>query len=258
MDDLTKEIAKWLIQSYPLLLTIVGFVIIFLYIIKEVKIIFFMKGTEDETFGKKILKFLMFWRNWKKGNTTEPKNVHYTDEERERVVNKLLIHNLFIAINNMKTQIPSMEFGYQRKSEVLRSIIKTYIETIEKYANHVLKSNKLDELTTNQLNELLIGEIDRAHYEIYSKMKTNLGDALYQKIIEDPVKGFKVRNNIFREVFVNGILLISSQAMSVYNYDNYERASEILTSMYISLQVIVRNFEKVFKDYNGELDKYLL
>jgi hypothetical protein len=71
------------------------------------------------------------------------------------------------------------------------------------------------------------------------------------------VKGFKAKNSIFREIFINGVLYMSVQHMSVYNYNNYERATEIFTSMYISLQTIVKNFEQVFKEFNGELNKYL-
>lgn len=157
----------------------------------------------------------------------------------------------------MKTNIPTIEFGSQKKNVVLRDVILIYVETIEEHTSEFIKTHRIDELNTQQLNDLLIKEIVKVNFEIYSKMRIRLGELLYLKIIEDPVKGFRVRNAIFKEIFVNGVLLMSSQSMSVYQYDNYKRASEILTSMYISLQVIVRNFEKVFKDYNGELDQYL-
>lgn len=256
MDEFFKAFVDWLAKDYPALLTIIGFTIIFLYIIKELKSIFFMHRHDDnETYGERLRRFIFFWRR-KKRKVIEPKNVHYSDEDREKVKSKLLIHNFFQSINDIKTRIPSMDFGYPRKNEVLRNVIKIYVETIEKYAACIIKNYKLDELSTQQLNDILVQEIEKISYEIFSKMKSQLGDDLYNKLIEDPVKGFRFRNTIFREIFINGVLLISSQSMSVYNYDNYERASELLTSMYVSLQVIVRNFEKVFKDYNGELDKY--
>jgi hypothetical protein len=256
MDEFMKVFVDWLSKNYPVLLSIIGFIIVFLYILKEIKEIFFIRLHDDETFGKKIYHWIFFWRKRKK--VIEPKNIHYSDSDREKIVSKLLIHNFFQAVNNIKTRIPSMDFGDPKKNEVLRDVIRIYVETIEKYACCLIKNYKLDDLNTQQLNKILVEEIEKATYEIYAKMKNKLGDILYQKLIEDPVKGFRARNSIFREIFINGVLLISSQAMSVYNYDNYERASEILTSMYISLQVIVNNFEKVFKDHNGELDELLL
>ena len=256
MEDVISEIFQWLFKSYPAIITAVGAIIICLYILGQIKDVFYKEG-DEESFATKMKYFFFFWLKRKKKKVVEPKPVHYTDEDRQKVVDKLLIHNFFLAVSNIRNQIPSMDFGHQKKSEALRDVIKIYVDTIEKYASTILKNYKLDELSMSKLNEILISEIDKATYEIYNRMKDRLGEALYIKLIEDPVKGFKARNAIFREIFVNGVLLISTQAMSVYNYDNYERASEILTSMYVALQVIVKNFEKVFKDYNGELDKYL-
>lgn len=254
MDDFFKAFFEWLSSNYPVLLYIIAGIGFTLYVLKEIKEIFYTEG--GETFGKKIKYFFLFWLK-RKRKVVEPKNVSYSKEERERIINKLLIHNFFISCGDLKRQIGSMEFGYPKKNLILRNIIIIYITTIEQYARDLLLNYKLDELDVSTINSILIKEIEKANYEIYSKMKAALGDELYNKLIEDPVKGFKVRNSIFKDVFINGVLLISCQAMSVYNYDNYERASEILTSMYISLQVIVKNFEKTFKDYNGELDQYL-
>ncbi len=257
MDELIKEFVQWMLKNYPILLIIIGVVIVSLYILKEIKEIFFNRDHDGQSFGNYLYHTIFFWLP-KSKKVIEPKHVQYTSEEREKIVDKLLVHNFFISITNIKTQIPAMQFGSEKKNAVLRDVIKIYVETIEKYAIAILKNYKLDELLCAKLNEILLQEIDKAHIEIYAKMKDRLGEALYIKLIEDPVRGFKARNSIFREIFINGITLISSQSMSVYNYDNYERASEILTSMYVSLNVIVKNFEKVFKDYNGELDKYLI
>lgn len=226
------------------------------FVFREIKEIFFDKDSEGESFGVQ-LKYVIFpWIRKRKKKIKTPESVEYTDEERNEVISNLLIHNFFQIVSSMKNNIPNMEFGHLKKSQVLRDVIRIYIETIEKHTMDLIKKNKLDELSTLQLNQLLMDEIGVIDFEIYSKMRNRLGDELYFKLIEDPVKGFKVRNSIFKEIFVNGVLLMSSQSMSMYGYDNYKRASEILTSMYISLQTIVRTFEKVFRDYNGELDKY--
>lgn len=251
------EVIKWMIRNYPTLLIVIGSIIVFLYILKEIKDVFFSIDSKGDTFGTKLFYFFFFWVK-RKTRVTEPEHVKYSDDEREKVVSKLLVHNFFQSIHLIKRQIPFMEFGLPKKSQVLREVIEIYVDTVEKYSSDVLKNYKLDELKTSKLNDILLSEIDKASYEIYSKMKIKLGDVLYIKLIEDPTRGFRSRNAIFREVFVNGVTLISSQSMSVYNYDNYERASEILTSMYVSMNVIVKNFEKVFKEYNGELDKYFL
>jgi hypothetical protein len=255
MDEIMRVLVQWMTSNYPILIFIIGGIIVILYILKELKEIFFTEG--GETFGENLKYFFLFWLK-RKRKKIEPKNVTYSDKERQKVINKLLIHNFFISCSNMRRQIQTMDFGYYKKNEILRSVITIYVDTIEKYTHDIIMNYKLDELDVTKLNCILLQEIDKSKYEIYSKMKSKLGDVLYNKLIEDPIKGFKVKNEIFKEVFINGVLLISSQAMSVYDYDNYERASEILTSMYISLQVIVKNFERTFKDYNGELDAYLL
>lgn len=254
MDEIIKEFIKFL-KDYPSVLISIAILAIILYLLKDIKEIFFNKDSSGETFWQKIQYYT---RIRMKRKVKDPGNVKYNDSEREEAVQKLLIHNFFLSVSAFRSQIPNMDFGYPKKSEVLRDVILIYITTIEKYTHDFITSHNIDELSTSKLNEMLAIEIGKVSYEIYGKMKERLGDALYNKLIEDPVRGFKVKNSIFKEIFINGVLLISSQAMSVYHYDNYERASEILTSMYVSLQVIVKNFEKVFKDYNGELDKYLL
>lgn len=255
MDNIINEFIKWLILNYPIFFLSTGVIFIILLILKEIKEVFFSTDSDGQRFGSYLYHVIFFWTPRKK-RKMESKHIQYSNSEREKIVNELLIHNFFVSINTIKIQIPSMEFGNQMKSDALRDIIKIYVETVEKYTMNVLKNYKLDELETSKLNEIFLSEIEKAGFELYSKMKYRLGDELYYKIIEDPVKGFKSRNSIFREVFINGIALMSSQAMSVYDYDNYNRASEILTSMYISLNLIVKNFYKTFKDYNGELDKY--
>lgn len=257
MDEIIKELVQWMMKNYPVLLTITGIIIVFLYILKEIKDVFFSIDSKGDTFGVKLFYCFFFWIKRKK-RISEPEQVKYSDEDREKVVSKLLVHNFFQFIKFTKRQIPLMNFGSPKKNQSLRDIIEIYVDTIDKYSSEILKNYKLDELETSKFNDILLQEINKADCEIYYKMKLKLGDILYLKLIEDPVRGFRVRNAIFREIFVNGVTLISAQAMSVYNYDNYERASEILTSMYISLNVIVKNFEKVFKEYNGELDKYFI
>lgn len=248
-----------MLENYPTILIILGGIIVFLYIIKEIKDIFFSRDSSGITFGTNLKYFFFFWLKKEKRleRIKEPKNMSYTKEGREKMISKLFVHNFFQSTCNMKRNIEHMDFGSFEKNIVLRDIIKIYVETIEKYAKYFLENYNLDEFNTRKLNELLLHEIERAQSEIYSKMRYKLGNDLYNKLIEDPIRGFKTKNAIFKEIFINGVMLISSQAMSVYNYDNYERASEILTSMYISLQVIVKNFESVFKNYNGELDAYL-
>lgn len=255
MDTILEEIFKWLLTNYPTLLFILCIIFGLLYLLKQTKELFFSRDEDGDTFGVKLRYFFYFWSIKKKSK--EPSNVKYTDDERKEARSKLLIHNFFQSTNNIKTKIPTMEFGDSGKTIIFRDVIRIYVEIIERKSIEIIKNHKLDELTTIELNDILNQTINEIHIEIYSKMRERLGDILYMKIIEDPDRGFKARNAIFREIFINGVTLISSQSMSVYNYDNYERASEILTSMYVSLQVIVRNFEKVFKDFNGELDEYI-
>jgi len=253
-----EKLLELALQYFPItVIIVIGIIYSFLKLLREFKEIFLDKGKEEENLFTKLKYLFCFWLKRKK-KIFEPKHIQYSNEERERIIDKLLIHNFFISINNIKLlQIPNMRFGSTKKNKILRDVIRIYVETVEKYAINILKNYKLDELETSRLNEILLHEIESTDFEIYQKMRMSLGEDLYNTIIEDPVRGFKVRNSIFKEIFINGVTLISSQAMSVYNYDNYERASEILTSMYVSLNVIVKNFEKVFKEFNGELDQYL-
>jgi len=231
------------------------------FILREIKEIFFDKDSSGDSFITNIKYiFLPGTRKREKNeyhSLHEPPNVKYSDCERQLIISELLVHNFFISVNNIKNNIPNMEFGHPKKGIILKDVIKIYVETIENHSADFLKRNKLDELNTQQLNQLLLEEIPKIEYEIYSKMRNRLGDSLYYLLIDHPYKGFKVKNSIFKEIFISGVLTLSSQSMAVYKYDNYKRISEMLTSMYISLQTIVKTFEKVFKDYNGDLDKFL-
>lgn len=228
----------------------------FFFFLREVKEIFF-DHNNGETFLNKLKKAFLLSKARKK-KILEPKTVEYTDSERKVVTDNLLMHNFFIRISKLKNELQNIDFdGSVKKNLVLREVISIYLDILEKHASDFIKNSKFDEYSTNELNEKLKTEIALTTYEIYAKLRERLGDTIYNKVIEDPVKGFKARNGFLKEILLDGVLSISSQSMSVYNYDNYKRASEVLTSMYISIQVIVKNFEKVFKDFNGELEKLL-
>jgi len=244
MDDL-----KW----YGLLGSVVtyGF-----FVIREIKEIFFDKDDTGESFGVKLIRAIFLSR--KKRKVIEPKIVIYSDGERKVMVDNLLIHNFFISVCRMRIAIANTTFGgSSQKDKILRDVIIIYIDSIEKYATLFLKENQLDKLSTNALNEKLNSEIKRIEYEIYGKLRERLGFDIYNKVIEDPIKGFRTKNAHLKEILIDGVLSISTQSMAVYEYDNYKRASEILTSLYVSLKVIVKNFESVFKDFNGDLEKLI-
>jgi len=256
MDEFFSAAINWLYLNYPSIFISFGVFAAILYVIKQIKETFVDKGNESESFGEKIKNFIIFWK--KNNKQYEQKNVIYSEEERKIAIDKLKIHNFFQEINNIKNiKIPNMNFGNRRKNEILREVIRIYVDTIEEYVFNAIDNYQLDKLKTNELNDLFSKMIDKATNEIYFKIRNLLGNDMYNLIIEDQKRGFKIENSIFRDVFVNGILNMSVQHMSVYGYDNYERVTDILTSMYISLQVIVKNFEKVFKNFNGELDIYL-
>lgn len=255
MDELIKPLIEWMLTNYKNIFIFISIIIFILYIFKQIKEIFSDPDSNGVSFGEKIKKFLNIKNKNEKKN--EPSHVQYTDDERKKIIKKLQMHNFFVLSCNLKNNLNNVDFGNFKKNQILRDIIKIYIDTIEKHTKDFIKNNKLDLMDTYEINELLKKEIELIDYDIYIKYKNRLGDDLYNLIIDHPEKGFKTRNSTFREIFINGIISISSQSLSVYDYDNYERASEILTSMYISLNVIVKNFEKVFKDFNGELDKYL-
>jgi hypothetical protein len=260
MDEIFKIFGEWLLRTYPVMLYTIGGIIVFLYIIKEFKVTFIDKGGEKTSLGYKIKHFFLFWLKAEQKTlmTEEKKHIVLSDEERKKLITRLENHNFFQQVNLIKNNvIPSMNFGDIRKNQVLKDVIKIYVESIEEGSLFIIRNYKLDLLSNNELNEILSKEIEKISTNIYSKLRNRLGDILYNKIIEDPVKGFKAKNSIFREIFVSGVLYMSVQHMSVYNYNNYERATEIFTSMYISLQTIVKNFEQVFKEFNGELNKYL-
>jgi len=250
---------NWLYLNFPKLFLSFGGIAFILYIIKEIKEIFVDRGVEEESFGIKIKYFFFFWlKKSKKFKHPDPHNIIYDDEDRKNAISTLKKHNFFQEINLIKNnKIISMNFGSKRKNEILKDVIWIYVDVIGENVLNIIKNYQLDKMKTDEINDLFSKEINNTSIQIYSKIRTKIGDDLYNMIIEDPNKGFKVENSIFREIFINGVLNMSVQHMSVYGYDNYERATDILTSMYISLQIIVKNFEKVFKNFNGELDKYL-
>jgi len=229
----------------------------FFFFIREIKEIFFDKDGSGETFGEKLKQAFLLSKT-RKRKTIESKTVTYTDGEREEIIDNLLIHNFFISISKLKNELPNFIFdGSIKKNKVLKEVILIYMETIEEHAINFLKSNKLDELSTNELNEKLKVEIKIIDYEIHGKLREKLGEDVYNMVIEHPVKGFRSSNAFLKEVLLDGVLSISTQAMSAYGYDNYKRASEILTSIYVSTQIIVKSFQRAFKDFNGELENLL-
>lgn len=256
MEDFFGLLGNWLFTNYPIIFVIFVCCIISLYIIKQIKEIFLDKGGEEESLGIKLKYFFFFWL--KRSKKINKDNVIYSDENRKKMIEELKKNNLFQQINiMMNTSIPFMNFGSQRKNEVLRDVIKIYIEILRDGILSVINNYQLDKMNTEELNNLFSDVIEKTSDRIYSKIRTKLGEPLYNLIIEDPKRGFKAQNSILRDVLIESVLIMSAQHMSVYNHDNYDRALVILSMIYISLKRIVTNFEKVFKEFNGELNKYL-
>lgn len=245
------EFLDWIWQNIPRYISIplLGTTVILftLQIIKDIFNINF-KDILDKIKRKKI-------------KTVEPTSsnsiIVYVDKDRESIIEELENDDFFQEIKKFKLgHMRSMEFGSQKKNEVLRDLIYIYMSVIESFAMRILKEHKLDKLSTSELINLFSGEINICDNEIYDTMKKNLGQKLYDLLVESE-KGFKIKNNDCREILIDGILSISAQSPDKYNNDNYEKARYILTSMTAVLKVVVRNFEKVFKDFNGELEELL-
>lgn len=252
MDNIIESVITWLSINYPNLILILAIIIVSLYILKQIKEIMLDSKDGDINLLNKIIN--LFKKNKKKPKT---KHVYYKDYEREEIVSELLMHKFFQNVINMKRDVCGMDFGNVKKNLIFRDLIKIYIESIEKHTIGILKNYKLDELNTPQLNNLIQNEVELISNDIYTKLRERLGNDVYNMVIDDPYKGFRIRNARYREIFIRNIVDLSSQSMDVYDYDNYERAREMLTAMSISLQVIVTNFESTFKDFNGELDKII-
>lgn len=181
----------------------------------------------------------------------------HSEKERKIIREELENDDFFQELNKFKLgHMRSMDFGSKKKNEVLRELIYIYMNTIEEFAMRMLKEHDLDRLNTSELVSLFSREINICNDVIYDTMRKNLGQKLYDLLVESE-KGFKIKNNDCREILIDGILSISAQSPDKYHNDNYDKAKYILTSMTAVLKVSVRNFEKVFRDFNGELDELL-
>jgi len=227
--------------------------------LKIMKEIFYDKDADQISYGKWI-KSLFYKRKTDVNKDGEKKLndiIVYSDEDRESLIKNLENDDFFQEIKKCKLgHISAIDFGSPDKNVVFTNIMKIYVETIEEAVLRILRENKLDKLTTTELNDLLSREIDIYSKNIYEKIKVSLGDKLYKLLIESK-KGFKIKNSDCREILIDSILTISNQSPDKYDYDNYDKAHYILTSMCAVLKVSMKNFERLFKDFNGDMEEIM-
>lgn len=243
---------------YIPILSIIGF----LAIIRIIKVDFYNAENRDETFWEYLT--CTFWRFAKRKKTIDKKLVKavkkntysMSDNDRDERKKELLLNDFFVSCNKyISSDIPSLNFGDEKRNEVLRKMLIILVETMMDCAKNVIKNTDFDKLETGEIME----SFNKAMFNYDSKIRKNLisymGEDLYVLLYESP-NGFKEKTRASRVFMMDAINTFPRQSSKRIK-DNYEKVENVLSIMDSALHYAVINYENVFRSFNGQLTQLL-
>jgi len=222
-------------------------------ILRIIKTDFYNSKERDETFWEYMTG--TFWRLKRK---KDKKNIKkdFDDIERENRKNELLSNDFFVSCNKyISVDIPSLDFGDEKRNEVLKRLFTIFIETFKESAKNTIKNTDFDRLS----NDDIMLKFDESIFMFDSKLRKNLIDYLGEKLYDllyDSPNGFREQVKPARVFMMDAINTFPCQKSKKIK-DNYEKVENVLSAMDSSLHVAFIIYEKAFRSFNGKLTELL-
>jgi len=169
---------------------------------------------------------------------------------REKVLNSRLMHEII----ELRTKLPTYNFGDKNRNRIFTFILESYMKSIEDNVFKLIDTYDIDNLNEDKFIRVIHSMSNDIINELQTKVKLKYGKKIYDLVMLDPNKGMRAWTRYLDE---QSQILIDEFSRSNQMVTNHQKFVIILTSLATSLIVISTNIEKRFYNFNGELTELL-
>jgi hypothetical protein len=164
-------------------------------------------------------------------------------------------HKLFNESAYIIYKINRINLGDERKNKLFQKLLLIKYESIKKNTKLLIANKDLSKLSNSQFYAFVIKNMTLIVDEYNEKMKFYCGEEIYNLIMLDEDKGF---NNIHEKtiVFIKGAVEETFESEHLV-YSAEDKIDFLLDLYYIAMKIAMTDVEKVYKNFNGDLDKLL-
>jgi len=168
----------------------------------------------------------------------------------------LSTHKLFTEKTYLKHKINLINVGSDGKNKIFRELLLLKYDSILKQSKELLNIDDLSKISNSQFYALIIKNMTNIVKEYNDNFKLKFGDKIYSLVMEHSEKGFNVihektivfiKGNIEESLTSNHVVLTTPEDKIDFLFDMY----------YIAMKIALTDVNKIYKNFNGDLDKLI-
>jgi len=177
-------------------------------------------------------------------------------KNKKRNKYSFLNHKIFCEKTFVYHTISMINVGVPEKSYIFRRILKNMYDSILYFSKELITNDKIYNLSNNQFYALVIKNITNIVNDYNDKILKEFGQELYNLVMVHEKKGFNIHHektilfikNVVEEAFENDNIV----------YSTVEHKIDYLLDLYcIAMKIAMSDVDKLYKNFNGELEKIL-
>jgi len=172
--------------------------------------------------------------------------------------NKIILteHTLFTECSFIKHKINRIDVGNLKKNNVFRQLLLLKYDSIMKHSNDLISNRELNTLSNQQFYAIIIKNMTDIVNDYNNKIKLQFGNDIYELIMLDKDKGF---NNVHEKtiVFIKGNIEQSLKSDHIIFLTVEDKLDFLFDMYYIAMKIAMTDVDKIYKNFNGDLDKLL-
>jgi len=165
-------------------------------------------------------------------------------------------HKLFNESSFLIHKIKRINVGSDKKSSVFQNLLLIKYESIIKNAKLLIDNKDIYGLSNKQFYAVVIKNMTTIVEEYNEKIKFTFGEDIFNLIMVHEDKGF---NNIHEKtiVFIKNTVEETFESDHVVYSTTEDKIDFLLDLYYIAMKIAMTDVDKVYKNFNGDLDKLL-
>lgn len=172
-------------------------------------------------------------------------------------INKLILkeHKIFQEVNYLQYKINLIQLGDSKKTQVFKDLLLLKYQSIVKHSHMLLHTKDIYDLSANQFFALVVKNMVEIVDDYNNDFKLKYGEELFTLVMLDNEKGF---NNVHEKTveFIKNALEETFESNHV-KYTNADKLDFLFDLYYIAMKIAMTDVEKVYRNFNGELNKLL-
>ena len=168
----------------------------------------------------------------------------------------LSTHKLFSEKAYIKHKIKLINIGNEKKNKIFKELLTIKYDSILKHSKELLEVKDLNKYSNSQFYALIIKNMTSIVSEYNEKMKLKFGEGICTLVMNHPEKGFNsihektivfIKGNVEESLTSNHVVLTTPEDKIDFLFDMY----------YIAMKIAIAEVDKIYKNFNGDLDKLI-